>query len=487
MSEERAKILRIYVLIAMVWGMLIPAVCTAEDLDIHNVTFMAGKYWYDGVLEAKPYGIWGGVSGKGITEVTMTAPGKPPIALEYWGGGGADWGFASEDYATLNELRVDFPIGNYVFTFNGGADSVILYHGPVEPTCFAKIRDPNATSTGVPLSPTIKWDSCVGCGDALVVLLWDEVDNTGIVTDFLDVNLTSWVPPERLKPSHLHELEVAVFAEAAQQPYNLTTDRGDDFEYYDLFEYCNTIQFTTVASAAPYYQTQIVPFLIPHATVPFTVCDVDFVFIKSTDDVNCWAGEDYDAVELVAINDNINSEGLLVPPGGFYGDQGVVLVYDVPDEAGNGSLCALSTAFDESKGGPCGSGLPTNLRNTTVQVDINFTVLGDPSILTLENALGFWLGEADGDSFETPGIFDLTKGWNTYTYELDDLANYPEGPGFVFGDSPVILLGVSFEDPDMPVELDHIVYFVDNLLIVDQEGQTKFFEDFEAGSPAPIE
>jgi len=232
----------------------------------------------------------------------------------------------------------------------------------------------------------------------------------------------------------------------------------------------------------PFYETQIVPFIDPYH---------DFVFIKNTEGINSWAGEDYGAVRVVAINNNLDEVGLGVPESGFYGEQGVVLVYDVTDESGNGSLCALSTAFHEgvssplsywkAEGEPGGSGLPTDLSNATVYLDIDFTVLGDPSILTLRNALGFWIGEEDGDGFETPGIFDITKGWHTYTYQLDQLANYPEGDGFIFGDSPVSLLGVSFEDPSMPQGIHTIVFFVDNLRIVDERGQTICFEDFEAG------
>jgi len=234
-------------------------------------------------------------------------------------------------------------------------------------------------------------------------------------------------------------------------------------------------------SEEPFYKTQIVPFTDPYR---------DFVFIKNAEGINSWAGEDYGAVRIVAINNNLDEVGLGVPEGGFYGNQGIVLVYDVTDESGNGSLCALSTAFHEgvssplsywrAEGGPGAAGLPTDLSTAAVHVDIDFAVLGNPSILTLRNALGFWIGEEDGDGFETPGIFNLTKGWHTYTYELNQLANYPEGEGFVFGDSPVSLLGISLEDPSVPQGLHTLVYFVDNVRITDEKGQTIFFEDFEA-------
>jgi hypothetical protein len=244
--KKRGELLKVYILMAMVLAVLIPAADTSGALDIQSIRFMEGKYWWDGVLEANPYGLWGGVNGNDITDVTMIVPGGTSIALDYWGDGGADWGFETPDYATIGALRADFPTGDYIFSFNGGTDSVTLYRGPVEPTGFANITYPSDGAIDVPVNPTITWDSCVGYGDALGLLLWDEVDNTGIVTDFLDIGLTSWTPPSPLEPGHLHELEVAVFAGTAGQPYSKMTNTGDSFLYYDLFEYCNTIQFTTI-------------------------------------------------------------------------------------------------------------------------------------------------------------------------------------------------------------------------------------------------
>lgn len=246
MSRHRSKILRTYVLAAIASVILIPTGDAFGDLNIQSISFMEGKYWWDGTLEENPFGLWGGVSGEGITGVTMTTPYGTPIVLDYWGGGGVDWGFGVSDYATLGELRAIFPTGDYVFSFNGGADSVTLYRGPVEPTGFANITYPSDGAINVPLNPIITWDLCVGCGDALTLLLWDEVDNTGIIVPGLDIGLTNWTPTSPLAPGHSHELEIAVFDGRLGQPYSKTTANSDDFLYYDLFEYCNTILFATV-------------------------------------------------------------------------------------------------------------------------------------------------------------------------------------------------------------------------------------------------
>jgi len=227
---------------------------------------------------------------------------------------------------------------------------------------------------------------------------------------------------------------------------------------------------------APFYNVQ---------TVQFTDPPDDFIFILNTDGVNSWAGEDPNAVEKVGINNNADSEGLGVPAGGFKGTQGAVLVYNVPGAAGNGALCALTSAFFPSDGGPGGSGLPTNLADAILYVDIAFDVPGNPEITSLSKALNFWVAETDGDSFELAhdNCLNLTtNSWQTYSYKLSDLPLEFPGPG-TFGDTAT-LASVEFEDPDtLPSGVGTIVYFVDNFRIEDS-GVTVFFEDFEP-IPAP--
>jgi hypothetical protein len=222
---------------------------------------------------------------------------------------------------------------------------------------------------------------------------------------------------------------------------------------------------------APFYQVQTVPFPVPPTG--------EFVFIKNTDGVNSWAGEDPGALVTVGINDNTDSQGLGVPDGGFSGSQGAVVVYNVSGEAGNGAFCALSSVFPTSEGGPGASGLPLNLNDVVLRVDIAFDVPGHPEITSLTKALNFWVQEVDGDNFEeSSGIFDLSRNWQTYEYELDNLPlEFPNGG--VFGDSSATLVSVEFEDPDSPTGLDTIIYFVDNFRL-EKSGDTLFFEDFES-------
>ncbi len=229
------------------------------------------------------------------------------------------------------------------------------------------------------------------------------------------------------------------------------------------------ILLVTASSSARHYTPQTTVFFDPSS---------DYVFLTNTDGINSLAGEDYGAVRFVAINDNDNSQNLALPPGGFSRYQGVVVGYDVVDESGNGAFCMLSAALPLAEGGPGGSGLPTMLADCMLHFDLAFDVPGRPLVDSLEKAVGFWILEADGDNFETEGILDATRNWQNYSYDLDNLAAHPTYTpgGGIFGDSPVTLLSIQFEDPLAPADLESILYFIDNVSIT---GASEFSEDFE--------
>jgi len=374
MSDRRNQIIAFWaVAVSLSLGAL-SAASWAGNLDIYEIEIISEKYWSGGVFE--DYGIFVTVSASNdINAVTLTppAPANSPIVFDesHYCEAGCMWAIEIEDYNSLDELRNDFPTGDYTFSFNNGADSVTLNHNPIQPTGFAVITYPADGATDVPLNPTITWQSCVGYGDAVAVYIWDKTDDKMVQINkfpYLDIGQTMWMPGP-LHLGHLYDLEVTVFSGIMGQPSNQTTVHGDGFYFYDLFDYSNGVYFTTTtAPSPPFFQSQIVPYLNP---------DADFVFIKDVNGVNSWAGEDYGAVRLLGVlNDNEQSEGLVFPADGFHGSQGVFLVYDVNDESRNGSLCALSSAFPAGDGGPRGSGLPTNLNDATVQLNIDFSVPG---------------------------------------------------------------------------------------------------------------
>lgn len=234
--------------LVLILAMLILPADASGALDIRNIIISAVEYRLDGVPGDTPYEWAAGVSGDDITAVTVTPPGGVPIALNPWPTGWADWGFVVEDYETLTALRSDFPVGDYIFTFNGGTDSVTLNHHPALPTGFANITYPVHGSTNVPLNPTYTWGSCTGYGDALSMAVAEEAGGMISMVFLGDIDETSWTAPQ-LNPGVLHWLEVSVFAGTAPQPYGCQTLGLDNFDYYDLFENCNAVLFTTVIPA----------------------------------------------------------------------------------------------------------------------------------------------------------------------------------------------------------------------------------------------
>jgi len=241
---------RAAVVAAMVMVVAGAPVCVSAD--IQKIEILSGYYQTNGVLDPEPYGMWVAVTGTGLSSVTMTPPAMSPISLvaQLPGHGPGDWFYASDDYATLTGLRADFPLGQYSFSIDGGVDSVVLTVGPTASSGFASITYPSHGETGIPLSPTFTWTSCVGLGDSLGVAVFDQEGMT-MYLDYphLPISQTSWTPG-LLVAGHEHEFEVAVFSGTSGQPYARSTVGGDAFEYYDLFEFCNTVSFTTTPEPA---------------------------------------------------------------------------------------------------------------------------------------------------------------------------------------------------------------------------------------------
>ncbi|MFC1792531.1 hypothetical protein ACFL3Q_02975 [Planctomycetota bacterium] len=232
-----------FAMIMMIVFLILPA-NSGFALDIYMIIIWDTEYREDGSpLESFEFAA--GVTGDDITQVTITPPGGTPIALNSSPSDPLFWGFSDEAYDTLAALRTGYPSGNYIFTFNGGEDSVTVNHNPTIPTGFANITYPANGAINVPLNPIFTWDSSISYGDALNTAVAEEDMEGQISTQFLvNISQTSWaVGP--LNPGILHWLEVAVFAGTESQPYILQTADEDFFEYYDLFENCNIVFFTT--------------------------------------------------------------------------------------------------------------------------------------------------------------------------------------------------------------------------------------------------
>jgi|GEM_PF-2342776 len=184
------------------------------------------------------------VEGVDITSGTVTPPGGTPIALEDWGDG--EWGIEDE-YDTLSNLNDEFPTGLYAFSFNGGDDTVTIDYGVAEPTGYAHITYPAHQQKGVPLDPTLEWNSADGFGAHLGMWVIEDPDGLDEDVDhnhISDMTTVSWQPDTlEIETEYAFELSVLNFHGGAPQLEQ--TDGFDDFSYYGVFEYCNWVEFST--------------------------------------------------------------------------------------------------------------------------------------------------------------------------------------------------------------------------------------------------
>jgi len=237
--------------VTLVVGLVVPSVANAtgtNGLDIEEIVINTAEDYLNG--GAPSYGRYWmedlAVFGTGITSVTVTPPGKAPVALGFDGEG---WGLSggTPQYATLAALRADYPVGDYLFSFNGGADSVTVSYNPTAPSGIVDLSSLHGR-TDVPWqTPTFSWPAYAGTGDALGMLLYDPGAGDDLYENppLIDIGETSWTLPGDLAPSEAYEFEVAVYAVQGGEPATLETVGGDDFIYYPVFENINIAEFST--------------------------------------------------------------------------------------------------------------------------------------------------------------------------------------------------------------------------------------------------
>jgi len=233
--------------VALVAG-LVGAEPALADLNIENVFIMTVKELENGTALAMPYICEINVEGSGLTGVSMTPPGAgSPISLSEDEPGFYE--FNSSYYADLTSLRAEYNDGGYVFSFNGGADTVTLnYQMPTAPTGYMDFTQPTHNETGVALDVLITWDSCAGDGDALGVWVDTDLQDQGEAP--LDIGDTSWNPPADLLAGKWYDLEGSVYEVQGDAPLGTETDKLDEFTYYGLHEWLNIIEFQTTPEPA---------------------------------------------------------------------------------------------------------------------------------------------------------------------------------------------------------------------------------------------
>jgi len=235
--------------VMLVAGLVVPSV--ADALDIEEILINTAEDYLNGA--APPYDPYWmeelAVVGTDIASVTVTPPGKPPLSLVFDGEG---WElFGNNQYATLAALRADYPVGDYLFSFNGGADSVTVSYDPTAPSGIVDLSSIHGRADVPWQTPTFSWPAYAGTGNALDMCLFDPVAGSDLYEPPpVDIGETSWTLPGDLAPSHAYELEVSVYAVQGGEPATLETVGGDDFTYYPVFENINIAEFSTVPEPA---------------------------------------------------------------------------------------------------------------------------------------------------------------------------------------------------------------------------------------------
>jgi hypothetical protein len=215
---------------------------TVNPVDVHSIWVKTEKDHRAGTPVIGPFDMVAGVFGDNITSVHVTSPAGITEALEP--AAGAWYWDMEEKYATLEDLRQDFPVGFYEFMFNQGEtteDSVMVWIDPEQPTGFANITYPTDGATDVPVIPTFTWDSCLGYGDSLWVGVGDIEADTDLYRDGLNIGQTSWTCGP-LVLGRLCGFTVHVVIESPIQL--LTTEKGDPLTCSDVFSWSNEVRFT---------------------------------------------------------------------------------------------------------------------------------------------------------------------------------------------------------------------------------------------------
>jgi hypothetical protein len=217
-----------------------------DAVDIDWIQFKIEKNYTAGTPETEPFDIGALVFGSNLNSVQVTSPTGITEVLEpesdFW-----KWD-REERYATLEELYDEFPPGDYLFEFNKGEESedstIISFEPEQQPTGFGNVTYPADGATNVELNPTYEWDSCSGYGDNLFVVVENDEDE---YWDTLNIEQISWNPGP-LAPEHQFKFEITV-QNIGEMPG--TTEKGDAFNFINLFQWTNEIVFTTQSSAEP--------------------------------------------------------------------------------------------------------------------------------------------------------------------------------------------------------------------------------------------
>jgi len=213
------------------------------------------------------------------------------------------------------------------------------------------------------------------------------------------------------------------------------------------------------------------PFFAPQTLLFPQPSPPEQVFILNTEGFKSWGIHDPAAVVKGGINDNVDSQGVGTPVGGFHGSQGLFLLRDVADDSEAGGIEPLTPLTPPELGGPGASGAPTALAGRTIQLDLAFLDPSDAARTELDFVIELGIHEVDGDELVRAWLVTVTRELQTFGFYVhcfvpDEDGGVPQDAGGgVLGDSEVALLYFNFYDPIPQGEYGDIVFFVDDFVV----------------------
>jgi hypothetical protein len=180
------------------------------------------------------------ICGNGLPPVTVTPPGLPPVVLEDIGGG--CWDRPSEP----GTIYPTAPIGTFVFSFQGSAETVAVVYNPVQTTCFPIVTFPTPGAPGASLQPVFQWDDASACASGGLEVFVDGPDRDEEPGGVLPVTATSWDPwtpgGDALLAALEYELNISAFN---------SSSTSSPFLYQSSFAHSNNVSFTTTCPENP--------------------------------------------------------------------------------------------------------------------------------------------------------------------------------------------------------------------------------------------
>jgi len=257
MYKEQKNLIFIFYIVAILCISLATPVAKAA-LDIDWIWITSSKSFSDGLpMGTEPwcFKIQVQVTDTGsVHSIDITKPGaSTPFTLSSAPGGYWDlWPLPV--YASLAELRLDYPEGIYTFEFRD-IDGVLVrtvnldYSDlPEKPSYPVDFIYPSENGQIISTNPTFTWDVDDGAGDALMMGLRDLIIGDEIYwNDLTSITTTSWTPGPLLAV-RWYELDVYLVnvkhLQSGPALPTMTVD-NDQFEYALMIEYLNKIDFLT--------------------------------------------------------------------------------------------------------------------------------------------------------------------------------------------------------------------------------------------------